>query len=276
MNPVVDFKDYKNEDSLTEAIKVERELSGQLLKKFKKEMENMPAGGISRKNIKGNYYFYHNCRDSLGNNHQKYLGKNEMELAEKLRRKAFLKKCMPILFSNIKMMEKFLLKYRPFFASDIIKGLVVPFESQKYYAPSLKAKIKAWINEPYERLEMKTDSLIHTSVGGIKMRSKSETIIADILEQNGIPYRYEAKLILGGKTYYPDFTIIKPRDGEILYWEHFGMMNDQNYAKRAENKLDVFSSFGLIPWQNCINTYDDINGSFNSSIVFNVIRAFIN
>lgn len=53
-----------------------------------------------------------------------------------------------------------------------------------------------------------------------------------VLNQNGAwqtfsrnaasAFRYEAKLAINGKVYYPDFMILCD-DGRILIWEHFGL-----------------------------------------------------
>ena len=42
------------------------------------------------------------------------------------------------------------------------------------------------------------------------VRSKSEVMLADMYCEMGIPYRYEAELVLkNGKKRYPDFTLLK-------------------------------------------------------------------
>lgn len=52
------------------------------------------------------------------------------------------------------------------------------------------------------------------------MRSKSEVIIADLLNKEGIPYRYEFPLYLKEfNTVYPDFTILNVRKRKEIYWE---------------------------------------------------------
>ena len=95
------------------------------------------------------------------------------------------------------------------------------------------------IIEPFDRNEMYPDGLIHRTLGGKIVRSKSEMIIAGILEANDVPFRYEAALNLGNHTYYPDFTILTPGRGELLFWEHFGMMSDEEYEFSAYKKMYI-------------------------------------
>lgn len=75
----------------------------------------------------------------------------------------------------------------------------------------------------------------HKTLSGDLVRSKSEVIIANILYQSGIPFKYEA-VIFGadGTPRSPDFTI--EWGGRAYYWEHLGMLDDENYARDWEQK----------------------------------------
>lgn len=64
------------------------------------------------------------------------------------------------------------------------------------------------------------EGLVHSTSKGMKVRSKSEALIAMLLDMNGIEYRYEAPLTLGDHTFYPDFAIMRPSDRKLFYWEH--------------------------------------------------------
>ena len=110
---------------------------------------------------------------------------------------------------------------------------------------------------------------------GLKVRSKSEVIIADLLDLNKIPFRYEEKLVLGGQIFYPDFTIMKPKDGEIIYWEHFGMTSQTEYRQTMIRKQEDYIRLGLLPWDNFIATYDNENGSINVLKIKSIIDSFI-
>ncbi|APJ03832.1 hypothetical protein [Silvanigrella aquatica] len=70
---------------------------------------------------------------------------------------------------------------------------------------------------------------------GLKVRSKSEVFIAEKLYEKKINFKYEQPLSAGEKTYYPDFTIYL--GNKEFYWEHFGMLSDENYALKTEIKI---------------------------------------
>ena len=87
-----------------------------------------------------------------------------------------------------------------------------------------------------------------------------------------IPYRYEAELFINGNRYYPDFMILLP-DGSILIWEHFGMMDDIDYASRAWRKIENYRRAGYVQHTNLICTYEsDIE---NGKVIDEIIRRFI-
>ena len=76
---------------------------------------------------------------------------------------------------------------------------------------------------------------IHEALTGDMVRSKSEIIIANMLFERDIDFRYESQLLADdGSMYLPDFTI-KWR-GEDYYWEHVGMLHEPKYAAHWEKK----------------------------------------
>ena len=113
-----------------------------------------------------------------------------------------------------------------------------------------------WLSEPYQRNPYHLEHLQYTTTNGIKMRSKSEQAIANRLEANGIAYRAEPPLQLGSKTIYPDFAILLS-DGEMVIWEHFGLMTDEGYRQNAQVKLDLYRNYGFVQHKNLICTYEE-------------------
>ena len=81
---------------------------------------------------------------------------------------------------------------------------------------------------------------------GELVRSKSEWIIADKLHVAGIDYQYEQLLLLGGNERFPDFTIIDD-SGRKWYWEHNGMLSNEQYKKRWKRKLVAYRAEGIFP-----------------------------
>ena len=73
----------------------------------------------------------------------------------------------------------------------------------------------------------------------------------------GIPYRYEAELILpNGGVRYPDFTLLNTRTREMVYYEHFGLLDDSGYRRENLQKIGEYIQNGIILGKNLIFTFE--------------------
>ena len=111
-----------------------------------------------------------------------------------------------------------------------------------------------------------------TSKGEI-VRSKSEIIIADVLASLGVPYRYEfphkLKNVDSSRCIevYPDFTCLNVHTRKEFVWEHFGMMDDAEYACNAVAKIEMYLNSGYFWGDNLIFTMETHEKPLNSKIV---------
>ncbi len=128
------------------------------------------------------------------------------------------------------------------------------------------------------------DGLIHRTLRGDSVRSKSEVIIANMLYQKGIgDYRYEARLTSpDGSVRYPDFTIEDAAMGITYYWEHLGMLRDPGYRSRWERKLAWYRTQNILPLEEgggeagtLIITTDDAEGGIDSVAIAELIEQHL-
>ncbi|WP_281183965.1 AAA family ATPase [Trichlorobacter lovleyi] len=91
------------------------------------------------------------------------------------------------------------------------------------------------------------EKLIYLTENGDLVRSKSEWIIADKLKAAGIKYQYEQPLVLDGIERYPDFTIRDDDSNTVWYWEHNGMLKDDEYRERWKRKKNAYKKAGILP-----------------------------
>jgi hypothetical protein len=89
--------------------------------------------------------------------------------------------------------------------------------------------------------------LVYLTDNGELVRSKSEWIIAAKLKGAGIKYQYEQPLILDGVERYPDFTIRDEDAGTVWYWEHNGMLDDDEYRARWKRKEAAYLKAKIRP-----------------------------
>jgi hypothetical protein len=91
------------------------------------------------------------------------------------------------------------------------------------------------------------EKLIYLTENGDLVRSKSEWIIADKLKAAGIKYQYEQPLMLDGVERLPDFTIRDEDTNRVWYWEHNGMLSDDEYRKRWKRKEAAYHKAKILP-----------------------------
>jgi hypothetical protein len=90
--------------------------------------------------------------------------------------------------------------------------------------------------------------LLHVAANGTPMASKNEVIIAGLLDQL-VPgrWQYEQPLVgSNGREVLPDFTIAAP-DGRTVYWEHAGMLDLPDYARKWDLKKSWYAENGILP-----------------------------
>ena len=131
-----------------------------------------------------------------------------------------------------------------------------------------------WQTASYETNTNHAAHLIHKTLSGHNVRSKSEVIIANALFSNGIPYRYECGLYLGDTQFFPDFTIRHPKTLTTFYWEHFGMMSNHSYCENAFNKLKIYSNNDILPSIQLITTYETQMHPIDSEKVQQLIQEY--
>ena len=135
------------------------------------------------------------------------------------------------------------------------------------FAPPKIVEVK---NHYYE------ENLIHRTLSGIMVRSKSEVIIANILDSNGIHYDYEKPLPLGAGYKIPDFTIEDAASGTYVIWEHCGMLSNPEYSDYWEAKKKIYEANGYSEEKgNLIVTVDYEDGSVDSQDIQQKIDQYL-
>ena len=108
---------------------------------------------------------------------------------------------------------------------------------------------------------------IHRTLTEQMVRSKSEVIIANMLADRAIPFKYEVPLRAPDGTFYlPDFTITWR--GEQWYWEHLGLLHDERYHNHWETKRAWYEKHGFA---DRLITTSETSG-FDSTIVLQTIK----
>ncbi|MBO4477806.1 MAG: hypothetical protein J5757_05700 [Lachnospiraceae bacterium] len=119
-----------------------------------------------------------------------------------------------------------------------------------------EAYIRKWKNQDYIGLTFEDKSAEYYTRKGLRVRSKSEILIADILDDLSIPFLYEKPLHLNSEIVHPDFTLLNIKQRKEMYWEHFGMMDDMDYRNKAFLKIRKYEANGLFRHDSFIWTFE--------------------
>ena len=106
-------------------------------------------------------------------------------------------------------------------------------------------------------------------------RSKSELIIAQLLEGLGLEYKYEPKIIIGGAERRPDFAVFCPETMRYFFIEHLGLLSDTRYRMDAITKMDEYDKAGLRDGLDIIYTSEFGQGSFDVDAAYGKIAGII-
>lgn len=175
--------------------------------------------------------------------------------------------------TEIDALDQFLAAYKP--EAKFAAHADIPAEIRGDIAPVIRTpqqRCRAWQAQTFETngFEFKADSDIRTARGE-RVRSKSECIVADMLDRRGLAYHYEQRLPLQDGDVYPDFTIMHPVTCQLYYLEYFGMVDVPEYAARAFEKIARYQTAGLDPHLICL--FESTATPLKSSTIDAVLKA---
>ena len=238
-------------------------------------LKSAPQGNLRILKRKNHYQYY--LRKDPKDTNGVYIPKKDIKIAASVLQRDYDKKIIEIASRELAKIEEYLALLSNNSIEIIIdnlsesrKKLIEPvFMSDEEY-------IREWISKPYEHMSFDEDSDELYSTSGTRVRSKSEVIIANMLEQYNIPYKYEYPIILNGNHLArPDFTCLNIKTRQLLIWEHLGMMDNPDYADRNIRKLSLYEKSGYIVGKNMIVTFESSHVPPASNIIKSTIENFL-
>lgn len=252
-----------------------KDFLAKILKQIEDREASYPEGRlrIRNKNDKGVYYRILDKNDSCG----LYIPRKDDELARKLAQKEYEKKYKKHALEELESINRFLAKIDKCSCTDfysklnpIRKKLIRPFEI------SDSDTVDKWKSIDYEGLKFRDDDTSnYITDAGERVRSKSELVIANMLNKNNIPYKYECPLRINNYTIYPDFTMLNVKKRKVLYWEHFGMMGDTEYCNNALKKILSYSNGNIIIGDKLIATFESLNVPIDVKQINKLINYYL-
>lgn len=186
-----------------------------------------------------------------------YLKKGDKRIPA-LAQKRYYKKLYPVLVAELNALKNQNARYRPKdkykvyeelgSLKEFVKPLVCDDENIK--KKLIEQSIRQWEQNGVSSSFYSETKRIVTDDGN-KVRSKSEALIYNILLKysNRLKFKYENELYISSsaRPIRPDFEIISLQTGEVLYWEHIGMVGIDEYERGFVKKMNNYYLAGIYP-----------------------------
>ncbi len=249
---------------------------------LKSKAENLPAGRLRIAQRNQHPEFYQVPQNS--NKQGKYIHKENLNLAAQLAQKDYNLKILKLINKEIYYLQSYLKQ------TDNCSAIQNHYEKLSLSRPKLIQPVTIpdnlflteWLSTTWQGLPFSDDAVDLFTEDKERVRSKSEVIIANKLFQNNIPYRYEFPLTLylkGNKnnpvTIYPDFCCLNKHSHKEFYWEHFGLIDNPEYAQKTARKLRLYAENNYYPGRNLIITMETQTEQLSTRNIENLIKEFL-
>ena len=253
-------------------------------------LKKSPQGRLRISQCRGDVQYYH--RETHNDQRGHYIDSAHYELAQKLAQKDYNQRLVTSLKKELKILQGALSQLEKMAADNESTDSII-----KLLHPLRRALVKpatltdaqyaaAWSSLKYKGKIFQPDSPELYTASGERVRSKSEVIIADTLTRLGVPYRYEFPLTLNGGgtdssvrprtfTVHPDFLCLNIRTRKEFIWEHFGLMDNPEYAENFVKKLKTYVENDIVAGHNLIITTETAKQQLNIKHVEKLIKLYL-
>lgn len=213
-----------------------------------------------------------------GDNKIRYLGNESKPEISLIRESHYLSKSIEMIEHDITLLEDFLAKYESISFGSVNMKLPKTYRSGILRADIRSKAARKWkLNaEAYKATfePFRPEELVHRTIDGTMVRSKSEALIYNFLTEAGYTFVYELPLKGLNWTFYPDFTILSEIDYKTeIRIEHQGMYDRNDYRDRSESREYDYWSNGLLPARDVYFTFDDNKGGFDIGPILEILKS---
>ena len=240
---------------------------------LKKNLKRAPQGSLKIVKKKGGIQFYY--RRCPGDKQGQYISKKKLEFVKTLAQKKHDLGIEKLVVEQRNLVTKMLKQNKEkeivgvyeSFPQEVQKLIDLVFISPETFA-------EKWQAVDYKRPLIDKTMCDLLTIRGEQVRSKSEIMIADALYHAGVPYRYEYPIhIRGCGTFHPDFVCLNRRTGQEVIWEHFGLMDNSEYAANALEKIVLYAQNGFVLGKGFIYTMETATRPLSSRLVNKLIEC---
>lgn len=205
-----------------------------------------------------------------------YIQKKNMELIKKITQENYYEKIIPKVKKEITFLKKIKEDFQSIDILNYYKNM--PEKRKKLITPPTLSDheyTKKWQQVKYFGKKIEDNEDKYETSWGLKVRSKSEIIIAETLKLNEIPFRYEYPIKMDGVKVYPDFYCLNVRTRQEYIWEHLGRLDDAEYIEKNLKKFAAYTKHKIAIGDNLIITYETKNFPLTKKMIDLQIEKFL-
>ncbi len=266
---------------ITANLNKEKKELQRIIGQIERDVKSWIPGVLRISSSKGCIRYYHHLPATKESKFKRrYLTKNELGIARQLAQQDYERVLLRVARQQLRILERHPGEYDPHVLQDVYQNL---HEGRKVLVMPLVMSdedyVRQWESVQYAPGTFDARDPFFLSERGERVRSKSEKIIADKYLRRGIPYRYEfpMKLMDGKKEIIrrPDFIVLDKRTRKEYIHEHFGKVDDPDYAKhQLLEKLALYAENGIFPGVNLLMTMESSQYAFNDRYLDHLIRQY--
>lgn len=277
----MDIREFFSLDQTLPLLQAKADELYNLVSLKKKSLSKVPKGRLKIRKHFRQYQCFQVIDDV-----ELYISQDKECLAKALAQKGYDQEILDEATKALNALNHFLKLYKPDLIPEFYEKL---HEKRKAFVTPVRFPdevfAKMWLEKKYVGRPFDDESPELLTSTGVRVRSKSEVIIADALARFGVPYRYEfpyqMKCTKKGEVLRdecsalnrgvssvcrekrrqilrvcPDFTCVDLRTRREFIWEHFGMVDSPEYAKNFVEKMKMYAENGYVEGVNLIATYE--------------------
>lgn len=244
----------------------------EVLESKKIEAKNAPKGRLrlSSSNNSRQFYLINEAEEKL------YINKKKTKLIKALAQKEYDYKLIDIIKKELLKLNSLIYELKK---ASVDKTYAKLHETKKKYVlpVTLSSEVyaKQWLSVQFVPKEVGENSNSYQTSKGVRVRSKSEAIIFELLLRENIPFRYEYPVQLKNYVVRPDFYCLNLRTRKEIVWEHFGMMDDTDYANEFNKKINAYVKSGYFLGESLVFTTETSKMPLDTDVLKLFIHKYL-
>lgn len=244
--------------------------------KLERRLSSAPKGRLStsRKKKGPSIGFY--LVDTNGK--RIYLGRSKEKLLARMAQKEYDRKALRLVKDELQKLSALQDYYDLPKLEDALEQCLP--EKRPYIAPAVPSDEDfrlAWLAQDYDQKKPSGNDHPYPTEKGDMVCSKTEELEADYMYYHSYDYLYEKRLDLidnGRPTWrYPDFTILDPVTREEVIFEHFGMVDKEEYRHTMFDKIRLYEENGYVIGKNFLFTFETAEHPFTMDQFIRILEA---